>query len=81
MCVFIYIYIERERERERSRKVAGSISDAVWCFNWRNPSSGTVVLVSTKPVTEMSSKNRSGFRDGRPESKADNLTTICEPIV
>jgi hypothetical protein len=38
-----------------SRKVAGSIPDKViGFFNWRNPSSRTMALGLTQPLTEMS---------------------------
>jgi hypothetical protein len=49
-------------------------------FNWPNPSSRTMSLWSTKPLTEMSTRNILGGR-GRPARRADNLTAICEPIV
>jgi hypothetical protein len=49
-------------------------------FNWPNPSSRTVALGSTQPLTEMSTRNIPGGK-GRPARKADNLTAICEPIV
>jgi hypothetical protein len=39
-----------------------------------------LVLESTQPLTEMSTRNLPGG-NGWPERKADNLTTICEPIV
>jgi hypothetical protein len=35
-------------------------------------------LVSTQPVTEMSTRNLPKVK-GRPAPKADNLTAICEP--
>jgi hypothetical protein len=39
----------------------------------------------TQPLTEMSSRNFPGCGGGggvpRPALKADNLTTICEPII
>jgi hypothetical protein len=60
---------------------AGSIPDEVIrIFNWPNPSSSTVVMGSTHPLTEMSTRNVPGGK-GRPAFKADNLTAICEPIV
>jgi hypothetical protein len=34
-------------------------------------------LVSTQPLTEMSTRNLPGGKE-RPASKADNLTAICE---
>jgi hypothetical protein len=47
-------------------------------FNWPNPSSCTMALGSTQPLTEMSTRNLSGG-EGRPARKAD-LTAICELI-
>jgi hypothetical protein len=59
----------------------GLISDEViGFFNLPNPSSRTMVLGSIQPLTEMSTRNIPG-RKGRPVSKADNLTAICEPII
>jgi hypothetical protein len=48
-------------------------------FNLPNPSNRTMALGSTQPLTEMSTRNLSGVK-GLPARKADNLTTICEPI-
>jgi hypothetical protein len=39
-----------------------------------------MALESTRPLTEMSSRNLSASK-GRPVAKSDNLTAICEPIV
>jgi hypothetical protein len=39
-----------------------------------------MALVSTQPLTEMSTRNLPGGK-GRQARKADNLTAICEPIV
>jgi hypothetical protein len=39
-----------------------------------------MALGSTQPLTEMSTTNLHGGK-GRPARKADNLTTICEPVV
>jgi hypothetical protein len=64
-----------------SRKVVGSISDEViGFFNLRNPSSRTMALGSTQPLTEMSTRNLRESK-GRPVRKPDDLTAICEPIV
>jgi hypothetical protein len=49
-------------------------------FNLPNPSSRTMALGSTQPLTEMITRNTPGG-EGRPARKADNLTAICEPIV
>jgi hypothetical protein len=60
---------------------AGSIPDEViGFFNWPNPSSLTMALGSTQPLTEMSTRNLPGGK-GRPAREADNLIAICEPIV
>jgi hypothetical protein len=50
-------------------------------FNLPNPSSRTMALGSTQPLTEMSTRNISGGEGKRPERKADNLAAICEPTV
>jgi hypothetical protein len=43
------------------RKVAGSITDeAIGFFNQPNPSSRTMALGSTHPLTEMSTRNLPG---------------------
>jgi hypothetical protein len=39
-----------------------------------------MVLGSTQPLTEMSTRNFPGGK-GRPANKADNLTPVCEPNV
>jgi hypothetical protein len=39
-----------------------------------------MVMESTQPLTEISTSNLPKG-EGRPASKADNLTLICEPIV
>jgi hypothetical protein len=49
-------------------------------FNRPNPSSRTMALGSTQPLTEMSTRNLPGGKV-RPVCKADNLTAIYEPIV
>jgi hypothetical protein len=63
-----------------TRNIADSIIDGViGFFNWLNPSSSTMALGSTQPLTEMNTGNLPGSK-GRPASKPD-LTAICEPIV
>jgi hypothetical protein len=67
----------------RSRKAAGSITDEViglFFFNWPNPSSRTMALESTQPVTEIGARNLPRGK-GRPARKADSLTAVCERIV
>jgi hypothetical protein len=39
-----------------------------------------MVLGSTQPLTEMSTRNLPGGK-GRPTRKSDNLTVICKQIV
>jgi hypothetical protein len=64
-----------------SSEVVGSSPDEVdFFFNLPNPSSRTLALGSTPPLTEMSTRNLPGGK-GWPARKADNLTVICEPIV
>jgi hypothetical protein len=63
------------------RKVAGLIPDEVIGFLISpNPSSRTMGQGSTKPLTEISTRNLSGGKE-RPAHKADNLIAICKPIV
>jgi hypothetical protein len=57
-----------------------SPDEVIKFFNLPNPSSHTMTLGSTQPLTEMSTGNLSGGK-GQPAHKADNLTTICEQIV
>jgi hypothetical protein len=74
---YVYLY----EHCATSRKVAGSIPDEViGFFNWSNPSSHTMALGSTQPLTEMSTRNLPVGK-GWPTRGADNLTAICEPIV
>jgi hypothetical protein len=64
-----------------NRNVAGSISNKViGGFNWPNPSSRTMALGSTQPLTELSTRNLPGGK-GRPAPRADSFTAICEPTV
>jgi hypothetical protein len=53
--------------------------EVIGFFYWPNPSNRTTVLGSTKPLTEMSTRNLPEGK-GRPARKADNHTAICEPI-
>jgi hypothetical protein len=63
-----------------SQKVTSSCPDEVIFFNLPNPSSCTMALGSTQPLTEMSTRNCPGGK-GLPACKADNLTALCELIV
>jgi hypothetical protein len=47
-------------------------------FNLPNPSSRTMALGLTQPLTEMSIRNLPGGKK-RPTLRADNLAAICEP--
>jgi hypothetical protein len=65
----------------KSRQVAGlSTDEAIESSNWPSPSKRTMALGSTQPLTEISTRNLPGGK-GRPAHKADNLTTVSEPIV
>jgi hypothetical protein len=66
----------QEARRSRVRFLMRSLG----IFNLPNPSSSTMTLGSTQPLTEMSTRNLPGGKE-RPARKADNLTTICEPTV
>jgi hypothetical protein len=48
------------RHYATSRKVAGSIPDVIGFFNQPNPSSCTMPLGSTQPLTEMCTRNLPG---------------------
>jgi len=57
-----------------SQKVAGSIPDGVGIF-WHNPSSRTMALELTRPLTDISTTNISwGWR--QEVHRSDNLTTF-----
>jgi hypothetical protein len=59
----------------------GLSPDGVDFFNLPNPSSHIMALGSTKPLTEMSTRNLPGGGKGLPVHMDDNLTAICEPTV
>jgi hypothetical protein len=56
------------------------IPDEVDFFNLSNPSSCTMALGSTQPLTEMSTRKLPGGKK-RPGRRADNLAAIYEPNV
>jgi hypothetical protein len=56
------------------------VPDEVDFFSLLNPSSRTMVLGSTQPLTEMSTRNLPVGKE-RPARKADNLSAVCELIV
>jgi hypothetical protein len=67
--------------QNRTRAYAGSIPDEVTViFNLPNPSSRTVALGATQPLTEMSTRDLPGGK-GWPAYKTDDFTAICEPII
>jgi hypothetical protein len=69
------------RQYATSRKITISIPDEVMeFFSLPNLSSRTVAMWSTQPPVEMNTRNLPGGK-GWPVRKADNLITICEPIV
>jgi hypothetical protein len=69
------------RHYATSRKVAGSIpGEVIGFFNWSNPSSHTMALGLTQPLTEVSTRNLPGSK-GLPARMADRLTAICESIL
>jgi hypothetical protein len=49
-------------------------------FNRPNPSSRTMTVKSTQPLTEVSTRNLHGDK-GRLAREADNLIAIFEPVV
>jgi hypothetical protein len=56
------------------------VSDEVDFFNLPNPSGRTMALVSTQPLTEMTTRNLP-VREKRPARNTDNFAAICEPNV
>jgi hypothetical protein len=56
------------------------VPDKVDSFNLPNPSSRTMALGWTQPLTEMSTRNLP-VGNKRPVLKADNLAAIYEPNV
>jgi hypothetical protein len=56
------------------------VPDEVDFFNVPNPSSRTMALGSTQPLTEMNTRNLPGGTKWSAP-RADNLAAICEPNV
>jgi hypothetical protein len=78
--VYIIRYYSWLRHYATSRKVEDSIlNEVIGFFNQLDPSSHTMALGSAQPLIEMSTRNL-GIKEWTA-CKADNLTTICEPIV
>jgi hypothetical protein len=71
--LLVNAYLSIVTQTKSGRKVTISIPDEVIAFlNWPNPSSRTMALGSTQPLTEMSIRNLPGGKG----SPADNLTVI-----
>jgi hypothetical protein len=64
----------------QARRSPVRVPDEVDFFNLPNPSSRTMVLGSTQPLTEMSTWNLPGGKK-RPGRRADNHAAIYEPNV
>jgi hypothetical protein len=62
-----------------SSRVRFAIRSLNLFFKCPYPSSGTMALVSTQSLTEMSTRNLLDSKV-RQAHKADNLTAICETI-
>jgi hypothetical protein len=56
------------------------VPDEVDFFNLPNPSSRTMALGSTQPLTKMSTRNLPGGTK-RPTRRAAKLAAICKPNV
>jgi hypothetical protein len=56
------------------------VPDEMDFFSLPNPSSRTMALGSTQPLTEMSTRNLPGGKK-RSARRADNLAATCEPNV
>jgi hypothetical protein len=56
------------------------VPDEVYFFNLSNPSSRTMALGLTQPLTEMSTRNLPGGKT-RLVRRADNLAAVYEPNV
>jgi hypothetical protein len=70
------------RHYATSYKVMGSIPNKViGFFNWPNPSSCTLALRLNQSLTKLIPEIFFGVKGGQLVHKADNFTTICEPIV
>jgi hypothetical protein len=87
-CTFIYIYIYIWGHavawlvEALCHKPEGYGIKSRWggFFNLPNPSSRTMTLGSTQPLTEMSTSNLPGGKGWRAR-RADNLTAIYKPTV
>jgi hypothetical protein len=64
----------------QTRRSPVRVPDDVYVFNLPNPSSRTMALGSTQPLTEMSTRKFPGG-EKRPAGRADNLAAIYEPNI
>jgi hypothetical protein len=64
----------------QARRSPVRVPDEVDFFNLSNPSSCTMVLGSTQPLTKMSTRDHLGGKKQQAR-RADNLVAICEPNV
>jgi hypothetical protein len=69
------------RHYATSRKVAGSIpEEVIGFFNWPNPSSRTMTLGSTQPITKMSTRNLSCGAKGGRRVRLEGLGKLKKPL-
>jgi hypothetical protein len=61
----------------QARRSPVQVPNEVDFFNLPNPSSRTMALVSTEPLTELSTRNLPGGKK-RPECRTDSLATMYE---
>jgi hypothetical protein len=82
-CNKLLLFLSTQRYSTNVSRVELSSGEITGFVDWRNPSSRTMALGSTQPLTEMSTRNLpvGGGGKKRPARKDDNLTAICEPIV
>jgi hypothetical protein len=64
----------------QARRSPVPVPDEVDFFTLPNPSSHTMALGSTQPLTKMSTRNIPGGKK-RPTHRSDNLAAIYEPNV
>jgi hypothetical protein len=64
----------------QAERLPVQVPDEVDFFNLPNPSSRTIALGLTQPLTEMSTRNFPVVKK-RPVHRADNLAAIYEPNV
>jgi hypothetical protein len=79
LCNVLFICIKSFSELFHFQKLKNPQS-SIFPLKISTPSSCTMALGSTQPLTEMSTRNLPGGK-GWPACGSDNLTFICEPIV